>query len=315
MAATYGAASCELAIADAPTCARPEACAHVHGLALSMPVGYLRGMRNLVLSLFPGVDLLGRAFAATNFCVVMGPDPVTGGDIREFAGVPGRFDGVIGGPPCQGFSCANAFRNDSEHKSVQHSRAMLVEFARVVAECSPAWWLCENVPAVPDVRVPGYAVQRVPLTDWECGGHQIRTRHFQFGHRNGWIIRPVRSVNCRRQNGRKATAITTKPNSRWFNYREQCRRQGMPEPISLPGWTREAKFRAIGNGVPWKMGCALAAAVADASPITANDCPCGCGRQLQGKQRSATASCRKRLQLIRDNPRDFVTPAGYLVDA
>ncbi|MCA9136282.1 MAG: DNA cytosine methyltransferase [Planctomycetales bacterium] len=269
-------------------------------------------MSGLVLSLFPGVDLLGRAFAAAGFVVVTGPDRVTGGDVRDFAGMPGRFDGIIGGPPCQGFSATNMHRSNPRHKSVRLSREMLGHFVRIVEECRPRWFLCENVPAVPNVRVPGFPyVQRLPLCDWECGGVQIRTRHIQFGHAESWIIRPERSVIERSKIGRKPEAITTKPVSRWESYALHCRKQGLPESLALPGWTKEAKFRAVGNGVPLAMGRALAAAVVNASPKDAADCPCGCGRRLVGKQRASTASCRKRLQMMRDCPRDVVDRDGY----
>ena len=106
----------------------------------------------LVLSLFPGIDLFGRAFAAAGFCVVRGPDLITGDDIRDFRGLLGKFDGIIGGPPCQGCSSANNARGDADHPSVVTSRACLREFVRVVVECKPTWFLCENVPEVPDVR-------------------------------------------------------------------------------------------------------------------------------------------------------------------
>ena len=51
----------------------------------------------LILSLFPGIDLLGRGFEAESFAVVRGPDLLWGGDIRSFHVPPGRFDGIIGG--------------------------------------------------------------------------------------------------------------------------------------------------------------------------------------------------------------------------
>ena len=38
----------------------------------------------LILSIFPGIDLLGHAFEEVGFCVVRGPDLITGGDIRRF---------------------------------------------------------------------------------------------------------------------------------------------------------------------------------------------------------------------------------------
>lgn len=61
-------------------------------------------MSGLVLSLFPGIGLLDMAFEEEGFCVVRGPDLLWGGDIRRFHPPSGRFDGVIGGPPCQRFS-------------------------------------------------------------------------------------------------------------------------------------------------------------------------------------------------------------------
>ncbi len=37
-------------------------------------------MNQLVLSLFPGLDLFGKGFEAEGFCVVRGPDPMTRAD-------------------------------------------------------------------------------------------------------------------------------------------------------------------------------------------------------------------------------------------
>lgn len=58
----------------------------------------------LVLSLFPGIGLLDMAFEEEGFCVVRGPDLLWGGDVKRFHPPAGRFDGVIGGPPCKAFS-------------------------------------------------------------------------------------------------------------------------------------------------------------------------------------------------------------------
>lgn len=57
--------------------------------------------RGFVLSIFPGIDLLGRAFEEEGYTVVRGPDPLWGGDIRNFHVPAGVFEGIIGGPPCQ----------------------------------------------------------------------------------------------------------------------------------------------------------------------------------------------------------------------
>lgn len=111
----------------------------------------------LVLSLFPGIGLLDRGFEDAGFCVVRGPDLVFGGDIRRFHVPAGRFDGVIGGPPCQDFSKARRSQQTGEGAD------MLRQFVRVVTEAKPQWWLAENVPGVPDIRIDGYSWQRLDL--------------------------------------------------------------------------------------------------------------------------------------------------------
>jgi DNA (cytosine-5)-methyltransferase 1 len=58
-------------------------------------------MKSLVLSLFPGIGLLDRAFEMEGFCIVRGPDLLWGGDVKTFHPPKGRIDGIIGGPPCQ----------------------------------------------------------------------------------------------------------------------------------------------------------------------------------------------------------------------
>ena len=255
-------------------------------------------MSELVLSLFPGVGLLDRAFAIAGFCVVQAQDKITGGDVRDFRGVEFAFEGIVAGPPCQGFSWANSKRKKADHHSVQHSREMLQHTCRIIVECRPEWFLIENVPLVPDVRIADYTVQRIPITHLECGGVQLRSRHIQFGSRTGDIIRPIRVNDCtrNRKKGRPAKAVTTKTEE-WKDYADVCRRQDLEQPIKLKGWSKSAKVMAVANGVPLRMGRALAAAVADRAGPRESDCLCGCGRQVTGKQLTATASCRKRKQL------------------
>ena len=269
-------------------------------------------MDELVLSLFPGVGLLDRAFEETGFCIVRGPDLIVGGDVRRFHGVPNRFDGIVAGPPCPGFSVANAHRNNADHPSVVNSREMLQNTCRVITECQPAWFLIENVPCVPDVRIAGYSVQRIPITDQECGGVQLRSRHVQFGSCVGAIIRPkrVNDLTRNRRKGRTPKAVTTKTD-RWSDFPDLCRRQGLDEPIQLPGWFRTAKFKAVGNGVPLRMGRVLAAAIlcrAQRNPNT--DCQCDCGRTVSARALTATPSCRKRKQLA-TIPKPWVDIDGW----
>lgn len=85
----------------------------------------------LVLSLFPGIALLDRAFEEEDFCIVRGPDLLWGGDIRNFHPPAGVFDGVIGGPPCQCFSRPVHIVRHHGHRV---GETLIPEFERVVAE-------------------------------------------------------------------------------------------------------------------------------------------------------------------------------------
>ncbi|MFK5979689.1 MAG: DNA cytosine methyltransferase [Rhizobiaceae bacterium] len=103
----------------------------------------------LILSIFPGIDLLGRAFEQEGFCVVRGPDIITGGNILDFHPPSGKFNGVIGGPPCQDFSKLNRAPTDYGH-------GMLEEFGRVAIEADCDWFLFENVVCAPNIEIKGY---------------------------------------------------------------------------------------------------------------------------------------------------------------
>lgn len=142
---------------------------------------------NLVLSLFPGLELLDRAFREAGFCVVAGPDRLLGGDIRDFHVPRGRFDGVIGGSPCQSFS---ALANLVRAKGLEPRFGNLIpEFERVVVEAAPAWFLHENVPRAPVPKPEGYSVQDFVICNSAVeaedgfGQEQERVRRFTFGVR------------------------------------------------------------------------------------------------------------------------------------
>jgi DNA (cytosine-5)-methyltransferase 1 len=246
---------------------------------------HLIGSLPLVLSLFPGVDLLGRAFAAAGHCVVAGPDLLLGQRIEDFHSPAGRFDGVIGGPPCQNYSDANRYRDTAE------GDRLVLEFLRVVHEARPVWWLMENVRNVPHVRAPGYAVQRLDCWDWEFGGPTGRLRHIQFGHAEGWIIRPRRTITERPVT--VMGTVTTAPTGPGDRYSRRCAKMGFA-PLALGSFTPAARRRVIGNGVPFGMGYALARAVTAAGPVTPNDCICGCGRPVGRAGSHATVACRQR---------------------
>jgi DNA (cytosine-5)-methyltransferase 1 len=246
-------------------------------------------MGELVLSIFPGIDLLGRGFEAEGFCIVRGPDKLWGGDVRDFHPPAGVFDGVIGGSPCQDFSRARRTPPTGE------GLELLAEFARVVTEASPKWFLLENVPTVPDVTVPGFHVQRIDLNARECGMGQRRLRHFQFGSRDGSIITPDRSVTRGPVEAIALASEGTKAVRR--DWQRFCRVQGFETAPDLSSLTIRGRYLAVGNGVPIPMARVLAAAVT-ARRVTADGetCKCGCGRLVTDRSLYGGAACRKRAE-------------------
>jgi DNA (cytosine-5)-methyltransferase 1 len=247
-----------------------------------------RGSSQLVLSLFPGIDLLGRGFESHGFSVVRGPDLIFGGDIKSFSAPAGRFDGVIAGSPCPDFSRAR--RGPPTGQGMD----MLREFRRIVLETLPVWWLLENVPACPDVLIDGWSHQRIDIDAKDLGAEQRRLRHFQFGHRLGCLLclaRPslARSIPV-------PTLLASTGGTR-RDFGAFCRLQGLPADFDLPAFTLSAKYRAVGNGVHLEVARFIAGAVL--SPVRADSirlCACGCARPVSGKAKSAGPSCRKRLE-------------------
>lgn len=244
----------------------------------------------LVLSVFPGIDLFGRAFEQTGFHVLRGPDLLWGSRIEDFTPLAGVFEGIIGGSPCQDFSRAR--RAPSSGYGVQ----MVTEFARVVTVAGPLWFVLENVPGVPTVEVEGYDVQRLNLRDTECGGRQRRLRAFQFGSRERLQLCIPRTNDTSRP-PLPAAMATEGARTHRRSFADFCELQGLPRDFDLPGLSRTAKYRAVGNGVPLTMGRVIAAAVSDRG-VTGNRrmCRCKCGRPLSGNQEHATPACRKRME-------------------
>ena len=252
-----------------------------------------------ILSLFPGIDLLGRAFEASGFCIMRGPDPLWAGDIRRYHVPPDILWGVIAGSPCQDFSAAR------RAAPTGYGREMIAQFKRIVREASPEWWLLENVPRVPDVRIRGYSWQRLDLEQARFSGVS-GLRHIQFGSRSTATLEVSAGS---RINGAEPRAMASDGRS----FREVCELQGLPDDFDLPPFLEREKIRAVGNGVPWCLGRALACAVASAygidgglpstmevSAVKRRRCACGCGREVRGRAKSAGPACRKRLQRRRE---------------
>lgn len=244
----------------------------------------------LVLSLFPGIDLFGRAFEAEGYTVVRGPDLLFGGRIEDFTPPFLVFEGIIGGSPCQDFSKARRTPPTGD------GERLILEFLRCVSLAWPNWFLLENVPQVPDVASDGFQMQRFNLNALDVGSRQNRTRAFQFGHRDGPDLIVPRRRRVTREASRCAMASEgNKPGKRAWS--EFCELQGLPPTFDLPGFKDGEKYRAVGNGVPLQMGRAVAAAIRDRSVTDGlARCICGCGRRVTDGQSQATAACRKRME-------------------
>lgn len=139
---------------------------------------------DLVLSLFPGLGVFDHAFAEEGYCVVRGPDVVWQDDIRGWSPAAGKFEGVIGGPPCQEFSRLRALGLAQGHEPTFGN--LIPEFERCVAEARPAWYVMENVPDAPLPDIDGYDRWPYMFRDHEVGGVQMRERRFTLGLREPW---------------------------------------------------------------------------------------------------------------------------------
>jgi DNA (cytosine-5)-methyltransferase 1 len=247
----------------------------------------------LVLSLFPGIGLLDMAFEEAGFCVVRGPDLLWGGDIRRFHPPAGRFDGVIGGPPCQVFS---RMRHINPKAGERHGN-LIPEFERCVSEARPSWFLMENVPEAPPPSVYPYTMHIETVRDVWCGGETTRLRRFTFGHLDiatAMRFRPetlalhrtdpsqaalaggARRVPVALGGGARRVPVALGGSGKVKASRRVCagdlkteagfaaalKAQGLPADFLADApFTVAAKIKAVGNGVPLAMGRAIASAV------------------------------------------------------
>lgn len=242
-------------------------------------------MSGLVLSLFPGIGLLDMAFEQEGFCVVRGPDLLWGGDVCNFHPPDGKFDGVIGGPPCQSFSSWGSIIDGSGGRRAFGD--MIPEFVRCVEEARPTWFVMENVRAAPVPQPPGYATWSTILNNRWCldddgePAKQNRVRRWTFGD-NRVGNRPVLMIDTavfentefeyaatiggghRKDRPAQAEAMERsglKSRHSLAAFEHFKRLQGLPDEFDLPGFSSREKVRAICNGVPLPMGRAIAKAV------------------------------------------------------
>lgn len=217
--------------------------------------------------------------------MVRGPDLLWGGDVRSFRPPAGRFDGVIGGPPCQHWS---SLAHLNKYLGRQPAPNLIPEYERCVSEARPAWFLMENVPEAPDPQVDDYTTYSTVLNNRWFYAEQNRERRFAFG----WLgaLRPApwrhldlsalepsawsHAVTCDMRHHttgdrmRNAERVGTRGgvlpcNGQLMPFEEMCRLQGLPaEFLSDAPFTQKGKRKAVGNAVPLPMGRAVAKAVA-----------------------------------------------------
>jgi DNA (cytosine-5)-methyltransferase 1 len=246
-----------------------------------------KASEGLVLSLFPGVGLLDMAFEEAGFCVVRGPDVLWGGDVRKFRPPAHRFEGIIGGPPCQPFSqlvhIVRANGYEPRHEN------LIPEFERIVAEAAPAWFVMEEVPAAPLPECEGFELHSQIVNARHVGSTQNRERRISFGTQDGralrletnvfepmdWDyavtgdarVRPVKMLAGGKMKANRSGGRTSSLDRGGGSlpFEKMCELQGLPADfLSEAPFTVSGKRQAVGNGVPLPMGRAIAFAVRSA---------------------------------------------------
>jgi DNA (cytosine-5)-methyltransferase 1 len=231
----------------------------------------------LVLSLFPGIGLLDRAFEQEGFCVVRGPDLLWGGDIRSFHPPAGVFDGVIGGPPCQRYGGLANFSHRWKHQP-EH---LIPEYERVVLEAAPRWYLMENVPNAPAPMIDGYRGERQLFNARWVGQEQDRLRAITFGWRAGLQLGPLQIEQVALESAAYARTVTAAHAGKRHRMNGPIKSLSVEEALRLQGcppdffdgspFRRDAQLKLIVEGVPLPMGRAIARAVRvailDAEPV------------------------------------------------
>ena len=210
----------------------------------------------LALSLFPGIGLLDSAFEAEGFCVVRGPDVIWGGDIRRFHPPAGKFDGVIGGPPCQTFSALSHLVRANGYEPKFGN--LIPEFERCVTEAAADWFLMENVPQAPEPVVADYGTKSFLLDNSALLGEggfgleQRRVRRFTFGLRGRPAPNLLRWIDMAVFLLPDATMPTVTSTDGGETPREKHRRQAvLSDPSAVPvkiGGSGNVKRTVIGGG-------------------------------------------------------------------
>lgn len=127
------------------------------------------------------------------------------GDIRKIKGRQildavglevGELDLVVGSPPCQGFSFANAGRCAEDPRN-----ELIFEYARLVCELRPKTLCMENVPGITSMRTPdGFLVLDIFTRILEDGGFAgVDALRAAVKHQTGITLMRARSAKQKRK--------------------------------------------------------------------------------------------------------------------
>jgi DNA (cytosine-5)-methyltransferase 1 len=133
------------------------------------------------------VNTYHRNFAHKVICTDLAR--CTGSELKRLAGIPDLpVDLVVGGPPCQGFSIQRIGPDADKRNN------LVFEFARLVTEIAPTFFMMENVPGllgkrgryvlntfIQEIDFAGYEVQSHVVNAADYGVPQIRRRVIVFG--------------------------------------------------------------------------------------------------------------------------------------
>jgi DNA (cytosine-5)-methyltransferase 1 len=235
--------------------------------------------RGLVLSLFPGIDILGLGFELEGWCVVRGPDPLFHrlSRIQSFHPPP-RFDGIVAGAPCQAHS---RLRHMIEANRYRVAPDLIPDFERVVGAARPDWFILECSPASPVPHVAGYNICSQIVSNRTLGEVQDRKRRISFGLLPTWgeprlkieerpepkqyepaVVADSRPVSIKIGGSGK---VKKTAGSVRRSIADCCELQGCPRDL-LEGtpFLAQAARRMIANAVPLPMARAIARAVGKA---------------------------------------------------
>jgi len=196
--------------------------------------------------------------------------------VRRFHPPAGKFEGVIGGPPCQKHSGMRHLALAGNGTAAGNHGDQIPEYKRVVEAARPKWFLMENVPGAYSPEPTGYTVFGREINNRWLGQDQNRLRAFWFGLRDDLMRSGVGSPFSRIEFA-PLESPTWEPTvlaghglalgQRLAGYKERTPAQmavlqGLPEDFLKDApFTVHGKKRVIGNGVPLPMGRAIARSI------------------------------------------------------